>query len=629
MSAEPTTYRSPVAELRALKRAGLGGSADRARALLAELVAAGDPLDLEAAGSLLSGRVQREQLAAAGGFADYRLALLGSSTLDALAPLLTAHLVGAGVLPEIRSTGFNQWRFEILAGAPTLKDLRPQLSALLLDEAAVFEGVAQRLDLTEIEQRCAAFPGEIEQWLTAARQALGGLVVLATVPLGALTRGRFVDYRGKARLAAAWQRMNAELLALAERHEALVVLDLAEPAERAGQLFATDRMRHVAGQVYAARFLAEYAGELAKVVRAALGRAAKCLVLDLDNTLWGGVVGDDSVAGLKLGGAFPGSAHRELQVLAKDFMAQGVMLAVASKNEEVIAREAVATHPEMALAQADFVAFAANWNPKPDNLAKMAEQLNIGVDAMVFVDDNPVERGLMREVLPQVATVELPGDPAGYAVTLAGRGDFNVLSLTAEDRDRTELYRSRAARAELAGAASSLTDYLESLDSELTVEAVNPLNAVRIAQLFGKTNQFNLTGVRYGLDEVEAGVSDFFAARLTDRFGDNGLIAALALGRDAEGARTVENFVLSCRVFSREVEDAILGLVLRAAVAEGAPAVLASYTRTAKNGQFAGFYTAAGFTETAPGVFRHDLRELSDLPRWIRINEPEEAFRVS
>ncbi|WP_329564335.1 HAD-IIIC family phosphatase [Kitasatospora sp. NBC_01266] len=629
MSSEPTARRSPVAELRALKRAGLTEPAERVRELLGLLVAAGEPLDLEAAGSLLSGPVQREQLAAAGGFADYRLALLGSSTLDALAPLLTAHLVGAGVLPEIRSAGFNQWRFEILSGAPGLKDLRPQLSALLLDEAAVFEGVVERLDLAEIEQRCAAFPGELEQWLTATAQTLGGLVALATVPLGPLTRDRFVDYRGKARLVAAWYRMNAELLALAGRHESVVVLDLAAVAERSGRLFAADRMRHVAGQVYAPEFLAGYAGELAKVVRAALGRAAKCLVLDLDNTLWGGVVGDDSVAGLKLGGAFPGSAHRELQLLAKDFMAQGVMLAVASKNEEVIAREAVASHPEMALKPADFVAFAANWNPKPDNVRRIAEQLNIGVDAMVFVDDNPVERGLMAELLPQVATVPLPADPAGYASTLAARGDFNVLSLTAEDRGRTELYRSRAARAELAGAASSLTEYLESLESELTIEPVNPLNAVRIAQLFGKTNQFNLTGRRYGLPEVEAGAADFFAARLTDRFGDNGLIAALALGREADGARTVENFVLSCRVFSREVEDAILGLVLRAAAAEGAPAVLASYTRTAKNGQFAGFYAAAGFTETAPGAFRHDLRELSELPRWIRINQPEEAFRVS
>ncbi|MFG2822934.1 HAD-IIIC family phosphatase [Kitasatospora sp. NPDC048365] len=626
------TATTPLAELRALKRAGLGGQAPRVRELLAELRAAGDPLDLEAAGSLLAGRAAREQLADSGAFTARPVALLGSSTLDALPPLLTATLLADGVLPEIRSAGFNQWRFEILAGAPTLKDLRPQVTALLLDEAAVFDGVADRLDPAEIERRCAALPAELAGWARACRETLGGLVVLATVPLTPLTRDRRVDYPGKARLAAAWHRMNAAILDLAAPADSVLVLDLDGVAAhgRGGAVRAGDRMRHAAGQAYAPEFLAAYAEELGRVVRAGLGRAAKCLVLDLDHTLWGGVVGDDGVAGLRLGGAYPGSAHRELQELAADLKQQGVMLAVCSKNEETIAREAVDTHPEMALRTGDFVAFSANWQPKPGNVAAMAERLNIGADAMVFVDDNPVERGLMRELLPQVATVGLPADPAGYAAVLAARGDFNVLSLTEEDRTRTELYRARAARAELADTAGSLEDYLAGLESELTVQPLDGLNSARIVQLFGKTNQFNLTGRRFTADEVAGGGLDFFAARLTDRFGDNGLIAALALGRDADGARTVENFVLSCRVFSRRVETALLSLVLRAAAAEGAGEVRARYVETAKNRQFAGFYPDHGFAAAGeePGAYRHTLRELPELPRWIRINGQQEAFRV-
>ncbi|GAA1955262.1 HAD-IIIC family phosphatase [Kitasatospora viridis] len=630
---------TPLAELRALKRAGLAtaDARDRVHRLLGELAEHGDALDLEAAGALLLGAAPRAQLAEAGGHRAQRIALLGSSTLDALPALLTAALLPLGVLPEIRSAGFNQWRFEILTGAPNLTDHRPELTALLLDDAAVLDGVTDPLDLDEVEARCATFPAELAGWVGACREALGdGTLVLTTVPLGPLRRDRIIDYRNKARLDAAWHRMNAALLDLADR--STVVLPADGIAAHAGTVFAAHRMRHAAGHVYAPDYLRAYAQELTRVVRAQAGRAAKCLVLDLDNTLWGGVVGDDGVAGLKLGGGYPGSAHRELQALAKDLMRQGVMLTVCSKNDEAIAREAIATHPEMLLGPDSFVAVSASWDPKPQAVREQAQRLNIGADAMVFVDDNPVERGLMRELLPQVATVELPADPADYAARLAARGDFNLLRLTEEDRGRTALYRAQEQRADLERGAASLTDYLLGLGSRLTVEPLGPLNSARISQLFGKTNQFNLTGLRYPEPETARRGADgsgaFLGARLADRFGDNGLIAALALGRDPDGAWRIENMVLSCRVFSRSVEDAVVGLLLRAARAAGAPAVRGRFAPTARNGKFAGFYPALGFTEL-PGTgddgtdHQHDLRELADLPRWISVTpQDEETLRA-
>ncbi|MFE9422264.1 HAD-IIIC family phosphatase [Kitasatospora sp. NPDC006697] len=638
MSVEPTAKRrSPLGELRALKRAGLTGSRDRVHELLAELDRDGDALDLEAAGALLLGTEQRAQLAAAGGYRPQRLALLGSSTLDSLPALLTAELVRGGILPEIRCAGFNQWRFEILAGGPELKDHQPDLTGLLLDDAAVFEGVADPLDLAEVEARCAAFPQELAGWTDACREALGGTVVLCTVPLTPLRRDRIIDYRGKARLDAAWHRMNAEILELAASRQATVVLSADGVAAHAGTVFAAHRMRHAAGHLFAAEYLRAYAAELTRVVRAQAGRAAKALVLDLDNTLWGGVVGDDGIAGLRLGNSYPGSAHRELQSLAKDLMTQGVLLTVCSKNDEELAREAIATHPEMVLGPDSFVAVSAGWNPKPEAVQAQAQALNIGVDAMVFVDDNPVERGLMRELLPQVATVELPADPAGYAALLAARGDFNLLGLTAEDRGRTALYRAQVQRADLERSAGSLEDYLLGLESELVVEPLGPLNSARIVQLFGKTNQFNLTGLRYTeaevADRTAGGALALFGARLADRFGDNGLICAVSIGREADGAWRIENMVLSCRVFSRNVEDAVVGLVLRAARAAGAPAVRARFTETPRNGKFAGFFPALGFTEQAGAPagsadYHHDLEGPAELPRWIRVTEDEETFRA-
>ncbi|MFH8443882.1 HAD-IIIC family phosphatase [Streptomyces sp. NPDC018026] len=618
-----------LTELRALKRAGeLGDAAHRVRAVLTALA---DPVDREAAGALLGARAARTALAESGAFTPVPLALLASSTADPVPPLLTAALLAEGVQPDTAATGFNQWRVEILAGAPTLKDHRPAVTACLLDDTAVFEKVTDPLDADEVVARCAAFPGELAAWLDAYERHLGTLAVLNTVPLSAGRRDRYLDYATRARIEAAWQRMNAAVLDLAERPGTVVLSADAVAARAETGWAATDRMRHIAAHAYRPEFLDAYAREVARVVLARLGRAAKCLVLDLDHTLWGGVVGDDGVGALKIGGAFPGSAHSELQHLAKDLSRQGVLLAVCSKNDDAVAREAVDTHPEMVLRTGDFAAFRANWEPKPGNLADIAAELNIGTDAMVFVDDNPAERGLMARRRPEVAVVDLPGDPAGYAAALASSGRFNQLRLTEEDRGRGAMYRARAERERLRESTGGIEDYLRELDTVVTVEAHGPLNAARIAQLFGKTNQFNLTGIRYGADELARAVADgsagCFGVRVTDAFGDNGLAAALTLVREPDGTWLIENFVLSCRVFSRSVEDAVVGLVLRAAREAGAPAVRGRHVPTAKNARFADFYPALGFAGR-DGDFRHDLTQLAELPAWVRIGPGEGTFHA-
>jgi FkbH-like protein len=626
----------PVAELRALIRSGDAVDVPRLRRLLDEIT---DPQDLDAAGALLRGKQARAMLGDAEGLTATRVAILGSSTLDPVPNLLTATALRRGLRPEIRLGGFNQWQLQVRAAESELVDLEPRLVACLLDDTAVFAGVSDAVDVAEVAARCAAFPAEVADWADACRDTVGGLVVLATVPLSPLRRHSLVSYAARAELEAAWLRMNAEIAGLAVR-PSTVVLAASDLAAKSGTTFATDRMRHAASHAYSLDFLATYAEELAGVAAADLGRVAKCLVLDLDNTLWGGVVGDDGPDGIRLGGAYPGSAHTELQVLARDLAAQGVILAISSKNEERTATEALAGHPEMRLRPESFAASRIDWNPKPDNARAIAEDLNIGLDALVFVDDNPVERDAMRTLAPSVATVELPVEPAGYATRLAARGYFSTLTGTAEDRGRTEMYRSQVQRKEFARGTATLEEYLSGLESRLSVEPLTSVTAGRVVQLFAKTNQFNLTGVRYGADEVgpEGGEClAFFGARLTDRFGDNGLIAALALGRALDGAWSIDNFVLSCRVFDRAVEDALVGLILRAARDQRAPAVLGEYRPSAKNGRFADFYPSLGFQRiTEPGDdsadsaarYRHDLDRPADLPAWLEITTDREVFRV-
>lgn len=626
--------RSPLTELRALKRTGLDNDPGRVRTLLAELT---DPLDLEAAGRLVSGTKQRAALSGSGSFRETRIAFLASSTIDPLPPMAAAALVREGVVAHTRAAGFDQWQLEILNGAPELRDLEPRVVSCLLDERAVLSRVENLLDPEGVEQRCDEFVGELRRWVRQCREVLGGTVVLNTVPLSPLTRSRIVDYAGRARLASAWHRMNADLLALAAEEPDLVVLD--SDGFDTPTTAAEDRIRHIASHAFSPHFLLAYAEELVRVARADLGLARKCLVLDLDHTLWGGVVGDDGIGGIRIGGTYPGAAFSEFQQVLRDLGRQGIMLAVSSKNDEDIAEQAFAEHPEMLLDRKDFLAFRADWQPKPDHVCAMARELNIGTDAMVFVDDNPVERGLMRQALPEVLVPELPEEPGHYALFTARAAGLDLVRLTDEDLGRSQMYQAQSGREELRAGSDSLEDYLHSLDSRLCLEPLNDLTRDRLIQLFAKTNQFNLTGRRYGSEEVARMIEQggaFYTARLVDRFGDNGLIAALALLPGTDGTWQIGNIVMSCRVFSRGVEHAIIGSLLRGARRHGASAVTASFTRTDRNAKFADFYSEAGFTEvksaaTGPGdteegtrSFHHELAELPALPSWITITHGEE-----
>ncbi len=613
-----------LSEIQRRKRSGLARTADGLKPLLRAL---NDALDMDAAGALLR-NAQSQLIGVDGGFREQRIMLLGSSTLHMLPNILTTSLLGEGIVSKIRLSGYNGWHLEILDGASELKDFGPRIVACLLDDQAVFEGIANPLDLAEVEAHCAAFLQQLAHWVDTCQRAFSGLLVLCTLPLGSLRRDRLIDYRSKARLEAAWHHMNAAILGLAITRPYTIVLSANGLATHAREVFAADRMRHTAGQVFAPDFLRAYAAELTRVARADLGLTRKCLALDLDNTLWGGIVGDEGVGALQLGGPYPASAFKELQVLARDLMGQGVILTVCSKNDADAAHEALEKHPEMVLRLDSFVAITANWEPKSDNLRAQAARLNLSEEAIVFVDDNPAERELVQRLAPLVETVDLPAEPASFASYLAGRGDFNLLELTEEDRKRTAQYQAEAKYAEIEHSTSNLEEYLESLDSRLDVEPVGPLNIKRIVQLFAKTNQFNLTGLRYGEAEItsarerEAGA--FFGMRLVDRFSDHGLIAALALAKEPSGAWIIKNFVLSCRVFSRRIEDVIVGLVLRAAQARGVPAVLAPFVETPKNQKFSGFYPSQGFVraqgDSSPS-YRHDLRWLTELPGWVRITQ--------
>ena len=394
---------------------------------------------------------------------------------------------------------------------------------------------------------------------------------------------------------------------------------LHEKAEQAGiDLVSVDRasrlegldawhdpgMWHRAKQDISVRAAPLYGDLVMRVLAAARGRSAKVLVLDLDNTLWGGVVGDVGVEGILLGqGTTAGEAYASLQRYVSGLEQRGVILAVCSKNHDTVARQAFMTHPDMTLKISQISSFVANWDDKPKNLCCIAEELNIGLDAVVFVDDSPGERLLVRQTLPMVSVPEIPDDPALVVRCLSRAGYFEATRLTGDDRLRSQQYGSNRARQAAAAVATDIEGYLQSLEMQLKWSYFDSVNLGRAVQLINKTNQFNLTTRRYSEVAAAAVIDDPDAiglvTRLVDRFGDNGIVGVI-IGRRRDDDLHVDTWLMSCRVLGRRVEHATLEVLTWVARSHGIRTLIGEYIPSLKNRMVRDHYLNLGFEPCSP-----------------------------
>jgi FkbH-like protein len=326
----------------------------------------------------------------------------------------------------------------------------------------------------------------------------------------------------------------------------------------------------------------------------------KVLVLDLDNTLWGGVIADDGLEGIEIGDTSPrGEAFKAFQRYIVTLKQRGILLAVCSKNNHATAVEAVDQHPEMVLRLKDFVSFKANWEPKSENLRQIAAELNLGLDSLVFVDDNAAEIEIVRQFTPEVATILLGTDPSEYAAQLQDCRFFEPRSITAEDAERTMQYHSEAQRKTLLASITDIDSYLASLEMEAAIREFLPVDLPRIAQLINKSNQFNLTTRRRTEGDLVALTNEpdnvCFSLRLRDRFGDHGLVSVV-IAQKAGSVMKIDTWLMSCRVLKRQVEDEILTELVRLARMKGCERLEGTYLPTAKNEMVRDFYSRMGFT---------------------------------
>jgi len=532
-----------------------------------------------------------------------RIAILADAAVQHLVPLLQALLARRGVRAELYLAEFDAIEIEIFNADSGLYRFAPDavvvLNALNPLRLKFYRDVGERMTFAERSaERMAGL------WDTL-RGRSPAVLLQSNFPLPYERAFGNFDHKVEDAFYPTVQRLNARIAELARARSHVLVNDVEALASYVGRMNWWDERLWALAKAYCSlENLPRVAQNIVDIVLAGAGQQVKCVVLDLDNTLWGGVIGDDGLENIAIGPYGDGEPFHRLQHFLLELQRRGIVLAVCSKNEQVNAIEPFRSHPEMVLREEHIAVFVANWGPKPDNIRRIKETLNIGFDSMVFLDDNPFERDLVRKELPEVVVPELPEDPSDYLRVLAELNLFETTAYSDEDRRRGALYRENAQRSLAESSFTDISEYLRSLDMQVTMRQFDAFHLPRVVQLLQRSNQFNLTTRRYSLPECEAMMEREdclpFYVKLADKFGDNGLISVLVLyvrGAELE----IDSWLMSCRVLGRGVEQFAMNEVVALARGRGCEFITGRYIPTAKNGMVKDFYAQFGFECVAGG----------------------------
>lgn len=559
-------------------------------------------LDLNNLGTL--GKVVRKHrdfFITKAGYSPLKLGIVASHTMDYVATALPGTGLRHGLMVEAVLAGYGQAAQELLDRKSNFATQHLDCVLLAFDFRAL--GLSSLvLNTVKADQAVSAAINHISSLAAGVRDTVKATCIFQTLVTPSDPVFGSLDARIHGSPRAMVERFNGRLFQEVVQKGDLVV-DAAFLASKVGLDCWNDaRGWHKAKLPGSLDTTPLYADHICRLLGAARGKVRKCVVLDLDNTLWGGVIGDDGLDGIALGqNSSVGEAHVALQRFLLDLRRRGVILAVCSKNEDAIARTPFRDHPEMVLKEDHIAVFIANWTDKANNIREIAATLNIGTDSLVFLDDNPVERGQVRAILPEVAVPELTEDPADYIGLLANAGYFEAIGLSEEDLARADFYQANAERVSLQR-IGNLEEYLLSLQMVATVSPFDAVGRVRIAQLINKSNQFNLTTRRYSESDVEAFENDpakfCLQVRLSDRFGDNGMVSVVIFDK-AANEWSCDTWLMSCRVLGRRVEELVLATVAESARNAGITRLKGTYIPTMKNGLVVEHFAKLGFTKTA------------------------------
>jgi len=546
--------------------------------------------------------------------------------------MLVEHMLFISGMPADLFVGdYNNFRSELLESTSALYEFRPDIVIVLPDERSCKYTGRLTDPLQKQEEAVARHSAEILELCAAVNRRTPVEVILCNYMLPP-----YFDlgpYRART-MASDWNFKKAVNLTIGTKAPHFVhICDLEFLAYRYGGLATKDEKAWFESkQLCSPTLQVQLAQEIAQIVTNLKTAPKKVLALDLDNTLWGGVIGDDGMEGIEIGDTSPrGEAFKAFQRYIASLTERGVLLAVCSKNDPENAREPFRKHPEMVLRETHFVSFKANWEPKPDNLRAIASELNLGLDSFVFVDDNPAEIEIVRQFTPEVTTIQLSDNPSEYVRQLQDSRFFERLTITGEDLARTEQYREEAQRKILLSTTSDMESYLQSLEMKGACRQFNSLDLPRIAQLINKSNQFNLTTRRRSEAELAALMQDpeytGFTVRLRDRFGDYGLIAVVICRAVAGGILEIDTWLMSCRVLKRQVEEETLNEIVRFARLRGTSRIRGFYLPTAKNGMVRHHYARFGFEPIAEDESEsiYELDAIAYVPKTTNIEMESEV----
>ena len=563
-------------------------------------------------------RSLRRELSAREGLQAIRIAVLGGVTTNEVVDLLEIHLLDAGFRPVFYQSEYGQFYEQAVHSVAELQEFRPDLVYVHTSYRNVLAPPSVSATQEELALAVAAETDRYRQVWSSLRNELGCQVIQNNFELPPFALLGNLDAVASGGLTRFYLELNASFARAAAETPWLTLQDVHSLSAQLGLTHWFDPSRWFSYKLlHSLEAHVALARSLTSLVRALYGRARKVLVLDLDNTIWGGVIGDDGVDHIQIGRETPmAEAFTAFQEYCLALRQRGVLLAVCSKNDEEVARSGFA-HPDSVLKLEHLSAFRANWDPKHENVFSIAKELNLGADSFVFADDNPAERAIVAAQVPGIAVPELGSNPVNYVAILQAGRYFEAVSLSTDDLARANQYAENAERLTAQVRFADYGEYLDSLEMSAEIDVFRPVYLDRITQLTNKTNQFNLTTRRYTLAELGSIAEDAsylgIYGRLADRFGDNGLVSVV-LGRQQQSVLNLDLWLMSCRVLKRDMELAMLDELVNRARHAGIETIVGTYIPSKKNGMVADFYSRLGFIP---------VDSLPDGSRTYRLSVPD------
>ena len=556
-----------------------------------------------------------------------RVAILSSFTLNGLAETIQVKCAEKKIQCFTYVGNYNQYNQDILNPQSDLYKFKPDLTFLFIDTRALLKELFHHPHSISVGERKTLVTektNEVSILATKFSDTIKSKLVLANFSIPTFSPYGISENKTDFGFHRMLNEINNNIADRFSKSDSVYVYDFDKFVTKFGEKNVFDYKQFFFGDMkISLDYIPYLASEIMSYVIGYLGISKKCIVLDLDNTLWGGIVGEDGFNGIKLGPEPPGNAFLEFQKTLLSFHQRGITLAINSKNNYDDAIKVIREHPYMQLREDNFASLKINWNDKVSNLKEIASEINIGLDSIVFFDDDPINREYVRVNLPQVETVELPKDPSEFTNVLQHLNEFSILKITQEDQRRGKMYAEQRNRSDLEKSAPSLEEFLQQLDVKVSIKNANDFTIPRISQLTLKTNQFNLTTKRYQESDIKKFVQDSSylvgCAQVEDKFGDNGITGVFIVDKKNPKEWHLDTFLLSCRVMGREVEKGILNYIINKAKESGAQKIRAEFIPTQKNKPVEDFLPNCGFTkESDSWVYSVNLP--FEIPNYITVS---------